>query len=102
VNDTDLGPTEEFLVLLGRGYPRSAPGRISLLQNAAYSGELRIEGRWADAGDEILVWTPTTGDTHLAWSDGLDDLVEHPVDGGRLLSATVSEDGDYAVGVSLR
>ncbi len=102
VENTDLGPTEEFLVLLGRGYPRVTPGRIQLLQNAPYSGELRIEARSADAGDQLLVWTPTADDTHAAWADGLDDLTEHPVPGGRLLTATVSEDGAYAIGVSLR
>lgn len=95
----DSSPTEELLVLLGRGYPRVTPGRIQLLQSDPHGGQLRLEGRSADAGEALLVWTPTTADTHGAWSEGLDDLVEHPVPGGRLLTATVADDGSYAVGI---
>ncbi len=98
----DLGPTEEFFILLGRGYPRATPGRIQLLESEPENGQLRLEARSARAGDGLLLWTPTGNGTHGVWTEGLDDLAEHEVPGGRLLTATVSADGSYAIGVDPR
>jgi endoglycosylceramidase len=102
VEGVDLGPTEEFLSLLGRGYPRAAPGRIQLLQSDPPSGQLLLEARSARAGGELVLWTPTEEATHAVWTEGLDDLTEHAVPGGRLLTATVAADGSYAIGVDPR
>ena len=98
-NDTDLGPTEAFQTLLSRAYPRVAPGRIQLLASDPHSGQLQLEASAAQAGDRLVVWTPTTADTHLVEIDGLDGLSEEAVDGGRLLSATVSADGAYTLDI---
>lgn len=99
---TELGPTEEFLVLLGRGYPRSAPGRIQLLQSDPDSGRLLLEASDADNGETLVVWTPTESSTHEVWTEGLEGLTEAEVPGGRLLTATVTGDEDYAIGVEPR
>ena len=102
VGDVALGPTEEFLTLLGRGYPRVAPGRIELLQSDPESGQLVLEARSAEAGARLVLWTPTEASTHEAWSEGLGEITEDDVPGGRLLTATVSASGEYSIGVEPR
>ncbi len=99
VEGVDLGPTEAFMVLLSRGYPRVTPGRIQLLQSDPETGQLLLEARSAKAGEMVVVWTPTEASTHEAWAEGLDELLEHVVEGGRLLTATVSDNGSYSIGV---
>ena len=98
----DLGPTEPFLTLLGRGYPRVTPGRINLLQSDPQSGQLLLEARSAGAGEMLVLWTPTEAGTHDVWTEGLDELTAHPVPGGRLLTATVSANGSYSVGIDVK
>ncbi len=93
----DLGPTEEFLVLLGRGYPRATPGRIDQLSSDPSTGLLSLEADADTAGGMLVLWTPTEAGTHEVWTEGLDDVLEHAVDGGRLVSATVAAAGDYAI-----
>jgi len=102
VEGVDLGPTEEFLALLGRGYPRISPGRIQLLQSDPDSGQLLLEGRSAVAGETLVVWTPTGEDTHEVWTEGLDPPTELAVPGGRLVTATVTDDGGYTLGIDPR
>jgi len=102
VEGVDLGPTEELLSLLARGYPRTAPGRIQLLQSDPVSGQLVLEAGSAGAGEVAVLWTPTEAGTHEVWTEGLDELTEHGVPGGRLLTAAVAEDGSYAIGVDPR
>ena len=102
VTGTDLGPTEEFLKLLGRGYPRAAPGRIELLQSDPDSGELVLEAEADRVGQAVVLWTPTQASSHQAWVEGLDSLTERAVPGGRILMATVAAEGRYAMGVDPR
>lgn len=102
VADAEVGPTEELLTLLSRGYPRATPGRIDLLHSDPHTGHLLLEARAAEAGTRVVVWTPTADETHAAWADNLDELAEHPVAGGRLLTGTVAADGAYALGVDPR
>jgi endoglycosylceramidase len=96
---TDLGPTEPFLALLGRGYPRAAPGRIERLESDPESGRLLLEAEAERAGETLVLWTPTEASTHSAWAEGLGDLTEHPLPGGRLITGTVAARGAYTVGV---
>jgi len=98
----ELGPTEEFFALLSRGYPRAAPGRIQVLLSDPVSGSLRVEAEAARAGDAVVLWTPTQDDTHGIWSEGVDELEEHAVTGGRLITAVVATKGDYVIGVEPR
>jgi endoglycosylceramidase len=100
ISGTELGPTEEFFATLSRGYPRAAPGHIEVLESDPSSGELRLEAEDAPAGATLVLWTPTEASTHPAWEQGLEDLQEHPVPGGRLITGTVAEQGPYSVGVS--
>jgi len=100
--DTDLGQTAEFFALLSRGYPRAAPGTLTLIESDPETGTLRVEADADEAGGTVVVWTPTEDATHAAWSEGLDGLDERIAPGGRLLVGTVTAAGAYAVGVDPR
>ncbi len=99
VAGVDLGLTEPFTRLLGRGYPRVAPGRITKLQSDPETGALHIAAEDAEPGQVAVIWTPTPAGTHPLWSEGLDAIEEHPRGEGRLITATVATGGDWALGV---
>jgi endoglycosylceramidase len=92
--NVDAGPNEEFLRVLGRGYPRAAPGRITLLVSDPATGRLELEAVGAERGGVLVVWTQTTADTHELDGSGLEDLEGVDVPGGRIVTATVT-DADY-------
>lgn len=98
-DDTDLGPSDAFLDILGRGYARATPGRLVELRSDVATGRLAVKARAgaADVGRMLEVWTPTAeGDLPLTVR-GLEDVVSHPVAGGRLITATVAAAGEYAL-----
>ena len=99
-DNEDLGPNDAFLDILGRGYPRATPGRLTELGSDIESGHLVVRATATEVGGELLVWTPTADDAdHRVTVEGLDDVVEHEVDGGRLITATVAAKGDYVLEV---
>jgi len=100
--DVDLGPADELVRVLRRGYPRAAPGRLERVESDPDTGRLLVEGSVAQVGGELLVWTPTAAETHAVALDGLSTLRELPVGSGRLLAATVSSAGRYALRVVSR
>jgi endoglycosylceramidase len=95
----DLGPTEPFLALLGRGYPRAAPGRILLLESDPASGRLRLEAEAVEAGGTVVLWTPTRAAEHEVWGEGITGIEEQPRGAGRLVTATVTAPGAWSMGV---
>ncbi len=96
----DLGPNDAFLDILGRGYPRAAPGRLSLLTSDPGTGRLHVVADADEAGGELVVWTPTAADAdHQVHVEGLTDVVETEVDGGRIITATVAAPGAYVLWV---
>lgn len=95
--DVDLGPTEDFLRVLGRGYPRATPGRLTRLRSEWRSGALDVRATVDRAGGILVVWSPTLADTHELFFDNLSDVSETVVDGGRLITATVVAPGDYGL-----
>jgi endoglycosylceramidase len=97
--DVDLGPNEDFLRILGRGYPRAAPGRIDELRSDPVTGALRVTATVDRAGGELVVWTPTRGPEHPVRVLGLDEPTEVEVPGGRLIVARVSAPGTYVLAI---
>jgi endoglycosylceramidase len=99
-DNTDLGPNDAFLDVLGRAYPRATPGRVTKLRSDPDTGVLSIEAH-ADAtalGADLVVWTPTQDDTgHRVATRGLTDVRTSVVSGGRIITARVSRAGDYAL-----
>jgi len=99
-DDEDLGPNDAFLDILGRGYPRAAPGRLTEVRSDVATGHLVVQATATEGGGELLVWTPTVDDAdHHITVEGLTDVVETDVDGGRLITATVEAEGDYTLRV---
>ena len=86
--------------MVRRGYPRVAPGRISLLQSDWTTGALDVEATNAKAGAALLLWTPTTAATHVVTAVGVQDLQTHDVVGGQLVSGSVAADGAWSVKVT--
>ncbi len=92
-NDTDARYTDEFLHVLGRAYPRAAPGHVTTLTSDPATGALKVVGTAAAPGAELVVWLPSTpGAEELqpSTTDGLGSVELHAVDGGRILTATTS------------
>ena len=94
--DVDAGPTEVFMRILSRAYPRVAPGRITLLQSDSDTGDFRLEASIALADRELVVWSPEYTDAHIIESEGLVNLTSHPVTGGRIIKA-LTIGGDYTL-----
>ena len=96
----DRGPTDEFLDIVGRGYPRAVPGRITQLRSDPATGLMKVKATATQAGGQLVVWTPTADDAdHPINVFGLTDVVAHDVAGGRLITATVTAKGTYALWV---
>ena len=99
-DNEDLGPNDAFLDILGRGYPRAAPGRLTEVRSDIESGRLLVRATATEAGGELLVRTPTEADAeHQVTVEGLADVVEQEVEGGRLITATVESAGEYVLRV---
>ncbi len=98
--NTDLGPNDAFLDVLGRAYPRATPGRVTSLRSDPDTGVLTVEAH-ADAvavGRELVVWTPTSDDAaHRVATRGLTDVRQTAVPGGRIITARVAAAGDYVL-----
>jgi endoglycosylceramidase len=99
--NVDPGPNDAFLDIVGRGYPRTTPGHLDSVTSDIDTGHLEVRGTAPVGGGRLVVWTPTNDDPdHRVSTDGLTDVVEHPVRGGRIISATVAEAGSYLLRIS--
>ena len=108
--DTDARYTEEFLRILGRAFPRAAPGHITELVSEPDSGRLRVSGTAAPEGSELVVWLPDADDieddieeddieeVQPSVTDGLEEVTLQAVDGGRILTAG-ARGGDWTLAV---
>lgn len=99
--DTDIRYTDEFLTILGRAFPRAAPGHITELVSQPGSGRVQVSGAAAQKGSELVVWLPSvdsTPDPQPSRTDGLEYVKLHTVEGGRLLTAN-STGGDWSLAV---
>jgi endoglycosylceramidase len=95
--DTDVGPTVEFLRILGRAFPRAAPGYITSLTSEPGSGAITVSGTAAEPGAELVVWLPAlegSADTQPRANAGLEDVTMVAVQGGRILTASATG-GDW-------
>ena len=100
--DTDIGPTAEFLRILGRAYPRAAPGHVTALTSEPGSGGISVSGSAADAGGQLVVWVPAVGGSAGAGprtTTGLEGVDLTTVQGGRILTASATG-GDWTLVVA--
>lgn len=101
-DNIDQGPNDAFLDVLGRAYPRATPGRLRSLTSDPDSGQLVVHATAGpgDVGKQIEVWAPTPDDaTHRVSVQGLRDVTQYAVPGGRLITAVVAVPGDYALAI---
>lgn len=100
--DEDLGPTEEFLSILGRAFPRASPGTVTHMQSDPDTARFAMEATGAEPGAVLVVWVPiAAGDTGptVTASNGLDGVATIEVDGGAFVTATTTG-SDYSLDVS--
>jgi len=58
--ETDGGPNKALLKIVGRAYPRAAPGHLTKLTSDPTTGKLVIEGTRGSQQNELVVWVPGT------------------------------------------
>lgn len=96
--NTDLGPNDAFLDIVGRGYPRATPGRLTRLRSEVDTGDLLIQGEATEADGTLVVWTPTAGGgDHDPVTSALIGVESHDVAGGRIITARVIRTGPYSL-----
>jgi endoglycosylceramidase len=93
----DVGLTEEYVTVIGRAYPRAAPGRLTELvsdpdaRTAVVAGT--VDGVEPRADAPLVVWVPDGGHGEPTLTgEHLDDIEASAVDGGWLVTATVTAD----------
>ncbi len=94
--DRDGGPNEAFLRIVGRAYPRAAPGGLTELRSDPATGALVVSGVAATDGPsdaELVVWVPGS-DAPAVAVEGLTEPTVTEVGGGVYLTATPTG-GDY-------
>ena len=99
-DEVDLGATEAFLKILGRGYPRVAAGRIRSLESDPYSGDFHMEGETLSNNQELVIWSPTTAETHTINVEGIENIQTAAIDGGRFIMGTMSQPELYTLNIS--
>ena len=83
-------PRDELLSILGRAYPRSAPGVLTSL--SADGSAVDLAGTAEERSCGLEVWIPGTGEPDLE-STGITDLEASPVAGGWIITGCA--DGAY-------
>jgi endoglycosylceramidase len=97
--DVNQGPIAEWLPILSRAYPRSAPGMLTKLASNPATGWLSLSGTVGDAqpGAQLDLWIPDRGDgTPTLTGAGIGTIDVRQVEGGHRVLIEVC--GDYTVG----
>ncbi|MBX3286372.1 MAG: hypothetical protein KF703_13570, partial [Actinobacteria bacterium] len=104
-DDADAGPNEPFLAVVGRAYPRAAPGTLLTLSSDPDTGALELTGEAPakpDPDGPLVVWVPdrvpALGDIT---SESLAGITVAEVDGGSVVTATATG-GRYRLALSPR
>lgn len=82
-------PTTAALELVNRGYPRAAPGRLSLIESDPGAGTLTVAAEGAPIGEELVAWLPPASGNEPSFegTTGLSDIEVHEVPGGSVVTA---------------
>lgn len=89
--DTDAGPSEELLRVVGRAFPHRTPGDLTGLRSDPATGELEVTGETEAGGDtDLVVWVP--GDERLdVEATGVTEPTWTRVEGGWYVTATPTD-----------
>jgi endoglycosylceramidase len=94
--DKNLGPVPQWYPILTRGYPRSAPGRLTSLRADGPAGTISLSGEGASASADarLVVWVPDRGHgLPRIGGQGISDVGHTTVKGGWLVSGRVCKGG---------
>lgn len=95
--DIDLGPIEEWAIVLSRPYPRASAGRLSSLESDGDTRTMTMRGVVAESG-EVDLWVPDNGRGRpTITGTGLAAQQILPVEGGYRCKLTVV--GNYTLRV---
>jgi endoglycosylceramidase len=96
--NTVLGPRENLVSQLTRGYVRAAPGELDSLRYAYATGELDAAGSNAAAGAELVVFYPSSrhGEPNIT-SSGLEQLTVLDAPGGNAYVAARASGGSWVL-----
>jgi endoglycosylceramidase len=97
-SDTPVGVPEPFQRILGRAYPRAAPGTLQSLQSDPSTGTLRLAATTDRRGGVVDVWVPSTGGNPVVSGTNLGAATITPVAGGFRVTANAS--GSYQLSVT--
>src|SRR5439155_22588193 len=101
-SQTALGIPPPFARVLGRAYPRGAPGALRSLTSDAASGALDLTGSAPEAPaahGPLEVWVPGSVRPRLAAAVGLVRARMMSVDGGWIVLADVAAAGPYRLAI---
>ncbi len=89
--DGATAPTEEFLAIARRAFPRYAPGTITELRSDPSSGDFSLAAQRAPRGTLLVVWVPKgdLGYVSPPQTEGLREVRLIGVDGGWIFTAIV-------------
>lgn len=101
--DRDGGPNEDFLAVIGRSYPRAAPGQLTELRSDPTSGALTVAGTATgdDRDGELVVWVRGGVRPHSVTADGVTVPDITPVEGGAYVTARPTA-GEYRLEIAGR
>ncbi|CAN5461380.1 cellulase family glycosylhydrolase [soil metagenome] len=87
-DQTDLGVTEEFAVVLSRAYPRAAPGQLLSLVSDPAARTMTVRGQAGPSADDapLVVWVPGEAEPVVSGTN-IADVDITAVDGGFLVRA---------------
>ena len=97
-SDTPLGIAEPFQRILGRAYPRAAPGRLQSLTSEPATGTLHLSGDAGSNPGPVDLWVPAFGGSPVVNGTNVTDIRVTPVSGGYRVTAMAG--GSYELSVT--
>ena len=85
--DADGGPNRPLLAIVGRAYPRAAPGHLTKLRSDPATGKLVVEGvAGSNRAARLVIWVPGRAMPKPKVT-GMADVLVLPVTGGHYITA---------------
>ena len=88
---------EAFQRIVGRAYPRAAPGTLLSLSSDPATGALHLSGKTDDKGGALDVWVPATWTPPVVSGTNVAAIRVLAVDGGYRVTARASRSYQLSV-----
>ena len=96
-SDAPIGIAEPFRRILGRAYPRAAPGTLVSLSSDPATGALALTGTTDGKGGALDVWVPPTGGPPVVSGTNVTAIRVVAVDGGYRITARATRSYQLSV-----